>query len=71
MAKRNVWKEFWQKLNNPPNWIAVSSFVATFVVLPLAIFALILDQGHNLYAAVAASFCVIPFIYVLMPLRIS
>ena len=62
MAKRER-TSFWKRLKNPPNWIAISSFIASFVLFPLAIITSILDKWLNLYAILACAFCVVPFLY--------
>ena len=54
---------FWTRLKNPPNWIAISSFIASFVLFPLAIITSILDKWLNLFAILACAFCVVPCLY--------
>lgn len=64
MAWRNKWTKFWKKLNNPPHWIAALACITTFVLFPIALVALALDEhGHNVYAIVAGLLCLIPFVY--------
>ena len=62
MAKRER-TTLWKRLKNPPNWIAISSFVASFVLFPLAIVTSILDSWLNLFAILACALCVVPFLY--------
>ncbi len=50
-------------MRNPPNWIAIMSFIASFVLFPLAIVTSILDDWLNLYAILACAFCVVPCLY--------
>ena len=54
---------FWTRLKNPPNWIAISSFIASFVLFPLAIITAILDKWLNLFAILACALCVVPCLY--------
>lgn len=61
MGKERI--NFWTRLKNPPNWIAISSFIASFVLFPLAIITSVLDKWLNLYAVLACAFCVVPFLY--------
>lgn len=61
MAKRR--KTIWERLKNPPNWIAISSFIASFVLFPLAIVTCVLDSWLNLFAILACVFCVVPLLY--------
>ena len=62
MAKRER-TTLWKRLKNPPNWIAISSFVASFVLFPLAIVTSILDSWLNFFAILACALCVVPFLY--------
>ena len=64
MAKRER-TSFWSRLKNPPNWIAIMSFISSFVIFPLAIITSFLDDWLNLYAILACAFCVVPFLYTL------
>lgn len=50
-------------MRNPPNWIAILSFIASFIIFPLAIFASVLDNWLNVYALLACIFCIVPFLY--------
>lgn len=63
MGKRRERTSFWKRLKNPPNWIAIICFAASFVMFPLAIITSILDNWLNVYAILACAFCVTPFLY--------
>ena len=64
MAWRNKWARFWRKLNNPPHWVAALACITTFLLFPIALVALALDEhGHNVYAIAAGLLCLIPFVY--------
>lgn len=54
---------FWKRLKNPPNWIAIMCFIASFVLFPLAVITSILDEWGNLFAILACAFCVVPLLY--------
>ena len=56
-------KNFWTRLKNPPNWIAISSFIASFVLFPLAIITAIVDKWLNVFAIIACALCVVPLLY--------
>ena len=63
MGQRRERTSFWKRLKNPPNWIALMCFIASFVMFPLAIITSILDKWLNLFAVLACLFCVVPFLY--------
>lgn len=63
MAKGSKWKAFLQKLNNPPNWIAILAYATTLIVCPLAVAMIAMDYGHNVYAIIAYVLCGLIFIY--------
>ena len=63
MGKRKERTSVWKRLKNPPNWVAIMCFAASFVLFPLAIVTSILDKWLNLYAILACAFCVVPFLY--------
>lgn len=63
MQKSEKLKLLWKKINNPPNWLAILSCIATLVVCPTAAIALALDEGHTIYAFIAAGIAAIPLLY--------
>ena len=64
MARRER-TSLWKRLKNPPNWIAIMSFISSFVIFPLAIVTSFLDDWLNLFAILACVFCIVPFLYTL------
>ncbi len=55
--KKGEIKRFFQKLHNPPNWVAVITTATTLVVCPLIIFSVLFDHGHTMYAIIASVIC--------------
>lgn len=65
MAKKNFWKKFWEKLNNPPNWLTVAASIATVILVPMALIGMALDTTHNIYAIFSWVLTFIPFAYLI------
>ncbi len=60
--KKNF-KEFLEKLHNPPNWVAVITVAGALVVCPLLIAAIVVNHWRATYAAIAILLCAILFAY--------
>lgn len=63
MSRRDKWKAFFKKLNNPPNWVAILAYATTLIACPLAVATIAMDYGHNVYAIIAYVICALIFIY--------
>lgn len=65
MAKKNFWKKFWEKLNNPPNWLTVAASIATVILVPMALIGMAMDTTHNVYAILSWVLTFIPLAYLI------
>lgn len=65
MAKKNFWKKFWEKLNNPPNWLTIAASIATVVLVPMALIGMALDTTHNIYVVFSWVLTFIPLAYLI------
>lgn len=65
MAKKKFWKRFWEKLNNPPNWLTTIASIATVILVPMALIGMALDTTHNVYAILSWVLAFIPFAYLI------
>lgn len=63
MSRRDKWKAFLKKLNNPPNWVAILAYATTLIACPLAVATIAMDYGHNVYAIIAYVICALIFVY--------
>lgn len=59
-------RRFWEKFNNPPNWVALLMYATTLIVCPLALAAFIMDYGHSVFAIVAYCICALIFLYTMI-----
>ena len=56
-------KAFFQKLNRPPNWVAIIVYVTTLIVCPLALIAAAFGYGQGVFAGIAYTISGIIFLY--------
>jgi hypothetical protein len=63
---KNAFQRFLQKLNNPPNWIALIATATALIALPLSILTLLFDKAHKAQATVACIVSGIIFLYAVL-----
>ncbi len=54
---------FWKKLNQPAHWIAMLVHIFTLTLCPLAIFSIVFDFGHGVYAGIGYAICGLLLLY--------
>ena len=64
--EKNSFQRFLQKLNNPPNWIALIATATALIALPLSILTLLFDKAHKAQATVACIVSGIIFLYAVL-----
>lgn len=67
MTQRQRWKawfkKLFQKLNNPPGWVALLTYATAFVICPLTIASVLMGVEQGIFSVIAYAVSVFSFLY--------